>query len=59
MNKQDRLKVFIRCNQCGENFILRGTKEGKGTYGTGFKRCVCNNENDFNIRSEVEQPPLP
>jgi DNA-directed RNA polymerase subunit RPC12/RpoP len=46
-----RVKVVIRCNQCGERFILRGKKE-KNRIETGFKQCLCNNENDFHIDTE-------
>lgn len=50
--KKDRLKVFITCQQCGERFILRGKKSGKGHYGTGFQKCLCDNEEKFTVRSE-------
>lgn len=50
--KKERLKVYIRCNQCGERFVLRGIKNGKGQLGTGFRQCLCDNERDFLIRSE-------
>lgn len=50
--KNERLKVYIVCNQCGERFILRGKKDGKGQLGTGFKQCLCDNEKDFSVRSE-------
>jgi formylmethanofuran dehydrogenase subunit E len=46
-----RIKVSIRCNQCGERFILRGKKD-KGKIDTGFKQCLCNNETDFDIEEE-------
>ena len=49
--RKDRLKVYITCKQCGERFVLRGRKDGKGHLGTGFQRCLCNNEKDFNIDS--------
>ncbi len=48
MLAKTRLKVTIRCNRCGERFILRGRKE-KGRVETGFKQCICNNESDFDI----------
>lgn len=44
-----RIKVHIRCRHCGETFILRGVKDGKGHIETGFKRCLCNNERDFDV----------
>jgi hypothetical protein len=50
--KTDRLKVFITCKQCGERFTLRGKKDDKGKLNTGFKKCLCDNENQFLIRSE-------
>lgn len=43
-----RIKVYIRCKQCGEHFILRG-KWDKGTVQTGFHQCLCNNKSDFDI----------
>jgi len=46
-----RVKVIIRCNRCGERFILRGRKE-KDRVETGFKRCLCDNEDDFKITEE-------
>lgn len=49
--RKDRLKVYITCKECGEKFVLRGRKEGKGHLGTGFERCLCNNEKDFAIQA--------
>ncbi|MDB5053790.1 MAG: hypothetical protein JWM44_1840 [Bacilli bacterium] len=43
-----RIKVSIRCKKCGDRFILKGRKE-KGKVDTGFIRCLCNNENEFDI----------
>ncbi|MFC3790999.1 hypothetical protein ACFOQM_19935 [Paenibacillus sp. GCM10012307] len=43
-----RVKVTIRCNQCGEKFILRGRRD-KGKVDTGFKQCICSNTDDFEI----------
>jgi formylmethanofuran dehydrogenase subunit E len=43
-----RIKVSIRCNKCGERFVLRGRRE-KGKVDTGFRQCICNNEQDFDI----------
>ncbi|SEN27332.1 hypothetical protein [Lihuaxuella thermophila] len=51
MKNEGRYMVTIRCNQCGERFTLKG-KMRKGKVETGFKRCLCNNESDFEIRSE-------
>ncbi len=50
--KSERLKVFIVCNDCGERFTLRGKKDPKGELNTGFKRCLCDNENNFSVRTE-------
>lgn len=44
-----RIKVHIRCRHCGETFILRGARDSNGRIETGFKRCLCNNEDDFEI----------
>ncbi|MCL6598437.1 hypothetical protein [Alicyclobacillus macrosporangiidus] len=44
-----RVKVHIRCRKCGETFILRGVRDAKGHIETGFKRCLCDNEDDFDI----------
>jgi formylmethanofuran dehydrogenase subunit E len=43
-----RIKVSIRCNKCGERFVLRG-KRDKGKVDTGFRQCICNNEQDFDV----------
>ncbi|CAM3124383.1 hypothetical protein [Paenibacillus lupini] len=45
---EPRVKVTIRCNVCGEKFVLRGKRE-KGMIDTGFKQCICNNINDLDI----------
>jgi formylmethanofuran dehydrogenase subunit E len=44
-----RVKVHIRCRRCGESFILRGVRDQRGHIETGFKRCLCDNEEDFDI----------
>ncbi|WP_334071608.1 MULTISPECIES: hypothetical protein [Paenibacillus] len=46
-----RVKVKIVCKNCGERFILRGKKE-KGQIDTGFKQCICDNRNAFEIEEE-------
>ena len=46
-----KVKVSIRCKRCGEKFVLRGRKE-KGRIHTGFKKCICDNEDDFEIHEE-------
>lgn len=51
MKNEGRYMVTIRCKQCGERFTLKG-KMHKGKIETGFKRCLCDNETDFEIRSE-------
>ncbi|GIM48220.1 hypothetical protein DNHGIG_37690 [Collibacillus ludicampi] len=48
---KDRIKVHIRCRLCGESYILRGTRNVKGHIDTGFKRCLCDNERDFEIET--------
>ncbi|MGO4888150.1 hypothetical protein ACJ2A9_10355 [Anaerobacillus sp. MEB173] len=45
----ERYRVVIRCNECGEKFILRGRPNKEGGYDTGFKRCVCGNEEKLEI----------
>lgn len=45
----NRMKVHIHCRRCGETFILRGVKDEKGHIETGFKRCLCDNESDFDV----------
>jgi hypothetical protein len=52
MRDNDRMMVTIRCLQCGERFLLKGRVK-KGKIETGFKRCLCDNENDFDIRNET------
>lgn len=46
-----RVKVHIRCRKCGESFILRGSRDIQGQVDTGFKRCLCDNERDFEIET--------
>mgnify|MGYP001214720256 FL=1 len=45
----ERYRVVIRCRNCGEKFILRGKRNEKGEYETGFKRCICGNEDRLHI----------
>ncbi len=47
-----RIKVTIRCNVCGEKFVLRGRKE-KGSVETGFRQCICNNSSDLDIEEHA------
>lgn len=51
MVRDHRVKVHIRCCHCGESYILRGTRNYKGKIDTGFKRCLCDNERDFDIET--------
>ncbi|MCD1260191.1 hypothetical protein B5M42_015370 [Paenibacillus athensensis] len=46
-----RVKVTIRCKQCGERFVLKGKKE-KGKIDTGFRQCICSNEHDFEMETD-------
>lgn len=46
-----RVKVKIRCRQCGEKFVLKGKRE-KGKIETGFRQCICSNEYDFEIETD-------
>lgn len=46
-----RVKVKIYCPCCGEKFVLRGRKE-TDRIETGFKRCLCDNVDDFIIEEE-------
>ncbi|GAF09029.1 hypothetical protein JCM16418_3146 [Paenibacillus pini JCM 16418] len=46
-----RVKVKIVCRLCGERFILRGSKE-RDRIETGFKQCLCNNRNLFDIEED-------
>ncbi|USG63540.1 hypothetical protein NDK47_15290 [Brevibacillus ruminantium] len=52
MARNQRTKVTIRCNVCGEKFTLRGRKEPSGEVDTGFKQCLCNNDRHFMIHEE-------
>ncbi|SFJ57435.1 hypothetical protein [Thermoflavimicrobium dichotomicum] len=51
MRENERMMVTIRCLRCGERFILKGRVK-RGRIETGFKRCLCDNESDFEIRNE-------
>lgn len=48
-----RIKIHIYCRKCGETYILRAPKNAKGHVETGFKRCLCNNESDFDVQRFV------
>ncbi len=45
-----RVKIHIRCRKCGEVFILRGIKDVKGRVETGFRKCLCDNEQEFDVQ---------
>ena len=45
-----RVKVTIRCNVCGETFTLRGRREPNGQIETGFRQCLCDNNQHFLIQ---------
>lgn len=47
-----RVKVKIVCQQCGEHFVLAGRKES-GKIETGFKRCICDNDQNFEIEEQL------
>lgn len=49
----NRVKVTIRCKNCGEKYTLRGRKEN-GRIDTGFKQCLCNNSTDLDIQEDYE-----
>ncbi|QQK75991.1 hypothetical protein HUG15_10775 [Salicibibacter cibarius] len=54
MTTDTRYRIVIRCQDCGEKYILRGRQKGNGQYETGFKRCVCGNEDDFVVEASPE-----
>ena len=47
-----RVKVRIICKQCGETYILRGSKE-QGIIQTGFKQCLCSSVSGFEIEERA------
>lgn len=36
-----RVKVLVKCQTCGQRFILRGSPNKDGDIETGFKMCMC------------------
>lgn len=48
---KERVKVHIRCRRCGESYVLRGRRNYKGQIDTGFKRCLCDNDKDFEVET--------
>ncbi|SHE43930.1 hypothetical protein SAMN05444392_101470 [Seinonella peptonophila] len=52
MNEKNSYIVRISCRKCGEHFQLKGRMR-KGKIETGFKRCLCDNDHDFEIRNEL------
>lgn len=53
MNEAERYKVTIRCSECGERYILRGSLNKFGCIETGFKQCICSNRDQFDTVSEM------
>ncbi|MCM2674316.1 hypothetical protein [Alkalicoccobacillus plakortidis] len=51
---EERYRIVIRCPDCKEKYILRGRLNENGEYETGFKRCVCGNEDRLNIEASLE-----
>ncbi|WP_166541951.1 MULTISPECIES: hypothetical protein [Paenibacillus] len=47
----NRIKVTIRCRQCGERFILKGRRDN-GRIETGFKQCICDNDHDLEMETQ-------
>lgn len=47
-----RVKVRIICKQCGEIYILKGSRE-QGIIQTGFKQCLCNSSSGFEIEEHA------
>ncbi|KPV43806.1 hypothetical protein AN477_10530 [Alicyclobacillus ferrooxydans] len=41
--KHERVKVLVKCQSCGQRFIMRGVPNKEGDIETGFKRCMCGN----------------
>lgn len=48
MVKSERVKVIIHCKRCGEKFTLRG-RRAQDKIETGFKQCICSNDQDFEM----------
>ncbi|WP_187119735.1 hypothetical protein [Numidum massiliense] len=49
--QKERFRVTIQCNRCGEKYFLRGRKH-KDHIETGFRRCLCDNDEDLEVKSE-------
>ncbi|WP_170885527.1 hypothetical protein [Bacillus alkalicellulosilyticus] len=54
MIEKERFRIVIRCTKCGEKYILRGRRKSGGGYETGFKRCVCGNEDQLKVDATPE-----
>ncbi|MFB4211330.1 hypothetical protein ACE1TH_05365 [Shouchella sp. JSM 1781072] len=54
MTTANRYRIVIRCPLCGEKYILRGKRNENGEYETGFKQCVCGNEDQLIIEASPE-----
>jgi hypothetical protein len=50
--RNKRYKVRLQCKRCGERYILRGKRNKQGNIETGFKRCICDNAQDFDVITE-------
>ena len=48
-NATQRIKLTIRCNQCGERYTLRAQPGPNIRLNSGFKMCICGNTNDIEI----------
>ncbi|MFP4974719.1 hypothetical protein ACE6ED_04880 [Paenibacillus sp. CN-4] len=46
-----RVKVRIVCKNCGERYVLRGSRQN-GVIQTGFKQCLCSSRSGFEIEEE-------
>ncbi|WP_197276323.1 hypothetical protein [Bacillus sp. JCM 19034] len=54
MMHKERYKIVIRCLICGEKYILRGHLKENGEFETGFKRCVCDNDQQLHTDATLE-----
>ncbi|MCK0472147.1 hypothetical protein [Halalkalibacter sp. APA_J-10(15)] len=54
MQQRERYRVVIRCLSCGEKYILRGYLNDHGEFETGFKRCVCGNDQQLHTDATLE-----
>ncbi|WP_252311791.1 hypothetical protein [Sinobaca sp. H24] len=54
MIEEKRYRVVIRCPQCGEKFVLKGSRKEDGTIQTGFVRCICGNSSRLYVDTAPE-----